>query len=229
MKPEVCVSVNAADALEVASAVEDITSYIDLVEVRLDYMPRPEVEKCSSLLRMPLLFTNRPAWEGGQFSGSEEERLRPLLEAVRLQAAYVDFEFRAERNLREQLLSSVEGSSTRLLLSWHDFKGTPSLPELEGILEEMHASGAGMGKIVTSAHDESDVLRVLSLLERARERAFPLTAFCMGEVGRISRFASLYLGGAMTYVALSEAQATAPGQFSAAHFHSLQSLFSHED
>jgi len=229
MTGKVCVAVSAVDAAAVAEAVGPVLSSVDVVEVRLDGMAQPEVEKCCSLLRLPLLFTNRASWEGGQFSGTEQERLAPLLAAVRLQAAYVDLEVRAEQPLREQLLSELRASSTRLILSWHDFAGTPKEDELVDILDRMQESGADIGKIITTAHDEADVLRIFSLLERAKAMQFPLTAFCMGEIGRISRFATLYLGGAMTYVAVCEDQATAPGQFSAAHFRQLQTLFSHVD
>ena len=77
-----------------------------------------------------------------------------------------------------------------------------------------------------TAHDAADVLRVLALLQKSQDMHFPLIAFCMGECGRISRFSTLYLGGYMTYVAVSEDQATAPGQFSAHQFNTLRSLFS---
>lgn len=229
MRGKVCVAVSAVDAAGAALAVGPVSSSVDVVEVRLDGMARPEVEKCCSLLRLPLLFTNRPTWEGGDFSGPEADRLAPLLEAVRLQAAYVDLELRAEQTLRQRLLEEKQHSSTELILSWHDFEGTPEQDELEDVLEQMQAGGADIGKIITTAHDEADVLRVFSLLERAKKMRFPLTGFCMGEIGRISRFAAPYLGSAMTYVAVSEEQATAPGQFSAAHFHKLQTLFAHVD
>ena len=229
MQGKVCVSVIATDVDEVIRTVLPVAEIVDVVVIRLDGMLHPQVEKCCRLIDLPLLFTNRPTWEGGAFIGNEEERLAPLIAAVHQQAAYVDFEFRAEISLREQLLAQTRQSSTRLILSWHNFDRTPSEDELTDILVQMQASGADIGKIITTAHDESDVLRVLSLQEKARALQFPLSGFCMGESGRISRFATLYLGGCMSYVAASEGQATAPGQFSATHFQKLRSLFSHVD
>ena len=226
---KVCVSVSAAEAAGIADMVEPVSSCVDVIEVRLDGMEHPDVAGCCSLLQLPLLFTNRPTWEGGAFTGTEEERLKPLVAAVHLQAAYVDLEFRAKQQLREQLLAEVSQSSTQLVLSWHDFEGTPSEEKLSDILSQMQASGADIGKIITTAHDASDVLRILSLQEKAGAMQFPLSTFCMGECGRISRFSTLYLGGYMTYVAISEEQATAPGQFSALHFNKLRSLFAHVD
>ena len=76
----------------------------------------------------------------------------------------------------------------------------------------MAASGADVGKIVTTAHGFSDVLRVLHLQLLAEQENFPLAAFCMGEDGRISRAATLELGGVLTYAAADQASATAPGQ-----------------
>lgn len=226
---KICVAVNAPDVATCEEILGPLIGIVDVVEMRLDGMVHPDVEQCVSRIHLPLLLTNRPAWEGGAYRGEEKERLRPLVEGTRLQVTYVDFELRAERHLREQLLREVRQSSTRLILSWHDFQGTPSAGELNTVLTQMHASGADIGKIVTTAHSTRDVLRVLALLEKAQVMQFPLCAFCMGEDGRISRFASLYLGGYMTYVAVDSEQITASGQFSAKHFYRLCSFYNDEN
>jgi 3-dehydroquinate dehydratase-1/3-dehydroquinate dehydratase/shikimate dehydrogenase len=46
----------------------------------------------------------------------------------------------------------------------------------------------------------------------------------MGVPGRISRLATLHLGGYMSYACLSDEQATAPGQLSAAKMRALTAL-----
>ena len=218
---KICISINAVDAAAVHSEVQPVLDKVDVIEIRLDGMAVPEVAKCSALLRKPLLFTHRPAWEGGEYSGVEDDRMSPLFDAIELQAAYVDFELRADSLLRSRLLQAMENGPTRMILSWHDFNGTPSEKELAGILDQMIESGAHIGKIVTTAHTTSDVLRVFQLQQRALAEEFPLSCFCMGEQGRISRFATLYLGGYMTYGALSDEQATAPGQLAVERLHAL--------
>jgi len=228
MRGKICMSVTAPDADTVARTVRENRGLIDLVEVRLDAMDRPEVDRSMHLVHLPLLFTNRPTWEGGDFSGSEEERLRPLLQAVELRAAYVDLELRADQSLRQQLLEATRSSPTGLILSWHDFTSTPSTEELTDLIRQMRDGGADVGKIVTTAETNDDVLRVLALLRVAGKIDFPVSAFCMGTVGRISRVATIYLGGEMTYVAASEDQATAPGQLSAARMSQLCTLFADE-
>ncbi len=229
MAGRVCVSVSGVNAGEVAAKVEPIKDFVDLIEVRLDTMAEPDVEECMKLLDLDLLFTNRPAWEGGQFKGTEEERLGLLLKAVSSGAAFVDFELRSSPSLRTQLLEAAVNSSTSCIFSWHDFEKTPAADELHELLIAMQLSGADMGKIVTTAHDELEVIRVLSLQEKAVALDFPLSCFCMGEKGKISRFASIYLGGMISYVAVDSQSATAPGQFSARQFHKLQLALKHEN
>ncbi|WPD22944.1 MAG: type I 3-dehydroquinate dehydratase [Candidatus Electrothrix aestuarii] len=221
---KICVSLAGGDVAALVEQARQAGDRADVIEVRLDSMLRPDVAGCCVALDKPLLFTYRPLWEGGAFEGSEERRILPLLEAVRRDAAYVDFELRANRRLRKRLLAGMELSSTQMIISWHNFDNTPSQAELEQVLVEMMESGAHIGKLVTTAHCMEDALRVLRLQEQAKEADFPLSCFCMGTPGRISRLATLYLGGYMTYACLNDAQATAPGQLSLEKLKALTSL-----
>lgn len=218
---KICVSIAGADEAAVHAEVQPVLEKVDVVEIRLDAMAEPDVAQCCRLFLKSLLFTNRPIWEGGAFNGVEDERVRPLFAAVDLQAAYVDFELRADPQLRSQLLQAMQSSSTRMILSWHDFTSTPTAKELTEILGQMMDSGAHIGKIVTTAHTSADVLRVLNLQERALAAGFLLSCFCMGEAGRISRLATLYLGGYMSYGALNDDSVTAPGQLSIERLYAL--------
>ncbi len=221
----ICVSVAAKTPASVASAVKPVLDLVDVVEVRLDAMAKINVEKCCSLLAKPLLFTHRPGWEGGEFSGSEAKRIEPLFEAIKQRAAYIDFELNADARYRRQLLDALAVTETKMIISSHDFQSTPEANRLADILAEQIDSGAHIGKIVTVAHDRFDVLKVLNLLEKAADKNFPLCAFCMGETGRLSRIASIFFGGFMTYGALNEAQATAPGQLSVSKLNEVLKMF----
>ena len=224
---KICVALTGRDAAEISAMAQPVLSDVDVIEIRLDGMAKPDVVKCCSLLRKPLLFTNRPAWEGGAFSGSEDERVRSLLTAVELNADYIDFELRAAEELRSDLLKAMQSSTCRMILSCHYFEATPSATALSKTLDRMMDSGTHIGKIITTAHTPDDVLRVLQLQEKARAADFPLSCFCMGEAGQISRLATLYLGGYMTYACLSDSQATASGQLSVLQLKKLISTLEH--
>lgn len=114
---KICVSLAGTDAAAIADQAGLVGDRADVVEVRLDSMQQPDVTGCCDLLGKPLLFTNRPTWEGGAFAGSEEQRIEPLLEAIQQGVAYVDCELRADLSLQDQLLESISDSPTRLVLS----------------------------------------------------------------------------------------------------------------
>ncbi len=209
----VCVSVACEEVGQALAVAKDSAEYADIIEIRLDSLSHPEIEPFVKSLAKPLLFTNRPDWEGGSFAGPELERTALLVKAVQHNCALVDLELKTAPELRAELLDELlKHSQTGLIISWHDFSGTPSSDELEEILLQQIESGAHIGKVVTTANDASDVLRVLNLQILAAENNFPLIAFCMGEVGRISRLATIKLGGYMTYAAPDSGDETAPGQ-----------------
>ena len=222
---KLCVALTGTDAAAIAQQLESVQLHYDVVEIRLDGMTHPDIQACRQCIATPLLFTHRPVWEGGKYKGPEQDRIALLEQAVEEQAAFVDIELETEAILRSRVLSKARAGQTRSIVSHHNFSGTPGHNELINILRRMQNSGADIGKIITTANTPTDVSRVLNLLNSAQDLRFPLIAFCMGEAGRISRFATIYMGGYMTYLALDEAQATAPGQFSLDHFHSLLSLF----
>jgi len=220
----ICVSIAAADTAGAVSAVLPIQQDVNVVEIRLDAMQEANIPELCRRIDRPLLFTNRPAWEGGLSTEQEEKRISLLLEAARHQAALVDLELKTAMPLRERLLDSLSTSQTRLIISHHDFDRTPDSASLSNILQQQVQSGAHIGKIVTMAHDHLDVLRVLHLQCEAQRYNFPLIAFCMGQEGKISRVITLLLGGFMTYAALNEQQATAPGQLSVAELRNSLSI-----
>jgi len=225
----ICLSVAAPDPDQAAAQIAPVAHLADLVEIRLDAMMRPDVQGCLETISLPLLFTNRPVWEGGLWSGDEESRLAPLREAVRSGAAYVDLELRADEHLWQVLLEERTSSSTRLVVSWHDFSGTPPADDLHTVLAAMRKRGADLGKIVTTAENGVDTVRVLALLDTARKWALPLSCFCMGEAGKISRLATLFMGGQMSYVAAGKDQATAPGQLTIREMVQWQRSLMHGD
>lgn len=208
----ICVAVAAPDTARAVAAVQTVIDLVDVVEIRLDGMQEPGFGELSRSIPRPLIYTNRPVWEGGAFKGSEEERLQLLLDAVQQKPAFIDLELKAQPHLRLRLLDALQGTKTRLILSHHNFAFTPDSASLSEILRQQVESGAHIGKIVTMAHNHLDVLRVLRLQEDASRHDFPLIAFCMGEAGRLSRIITLLLGGFMTYAALDKEHATAPGQ-----------------
>jgi 3-dehydroquinate dehydratase I len=220
----ICASIMAEESADILAAVAPVTALVDVIEIRLDGLRDPQLATCIASLRTPVLVTNRPTWEGGRFNGSEEERIDLLCQALQLGARYVDIELLAAPDLRARVQQEARRLGAQVIISNHDFQGTPSAEQLRATLQAMIDSGADIGKIVTTAATPDDALRILALQQEATVAAFPLCAFAMGAHGAISRLATLYLGGFMTYAALSPEQATAPGQITVQNLHALLSL-----
>lgn len=227
---KICVSIARQDIGSAIQAAHKAQALADVIEIRLDSLTEPAIAPFMQQIGTPLLFTNRPQWEGGQCREPEKKRLDLLLQAVQGAAAYVDIEMKSDKAAVRRLCDAArEKSDTSVIMSWHNFTVTPGTLELTDIFSRQRDSGAHIGKIVTMAHDFTDVLRVLQLQELAHSQGFPLIAFCMGRAGMISRVATLELGGFMTYAAPDAGGATAPGQLAAVDLVNCLKNFAHAD
>jgi 3-dehydroquinate dehydratase-1/3-dehydroquinate dehydratase/shikimate dehydrogenase len=221
----ICTAVGVKTFAEAIRLVEEEQQQADVIEIRLDTLEKPVVAPFIEQADIPLLFTNRPTWEGGYFQGTESERIVLLEEAVEHGAAYIDCELRAPEESRNRLVEKTAACRTKLILSWHNFKTTPDEAFLRDLVVSMQKCSADIGKIVTTAHTGLDVLRVLALQEIAAQSHFPLIAFCMGPAGMISRLATLKLGGYMSYCAPRNSGGTAPGQLGSVELRGMLERF----
>jgi 3-dehydroquinate dehydratase type I len=181
-------------------------------EVRLDYLeePAPNLARLFRTLPGPVIATNRLAAEGGRWQGSEAARLALLAAALNLGVTCLDLELAADAGCRREILD--RRGSTKLILSWHDFTGTPETVRLNAVLEEMLAAEADIVKLVALAREPADNLRLLSLIPRARTMGKEIIAFCMGPLGKWSRVAAPLLGSWLSFAPFSKTGASAPGQ-----------------
>ncbi len=203
MRTRVCITVTAGTTAELRRRRDEVAD-ADLVELRLDAVSDPNVGGALAGRRVPVVVTCRPAWEGGRFTGSEEERRRLLGEAVALGAEYVDVEWRAGF---DDLVARTAGR--RVILSSHDFDGVPA--DLEDRIRAMRSTGAEVVKVAVQARRLSDALALFTLGPRvARDGAVVLIG--MGEAGVATRVLASRIGSAWTYAG----DERAVGQLSAA-------------
>jgi len=208
----ICIPIATAETAEVIEKMERAAALADLVELRIDRMPNVELKRLLTARRTPVIVTNRNRQEGGGFAGTEKERVALLTEAVRLGADYVDIEAATDPALKAKLRSALAGGTTRLIVSWHDFSGTPPAEFLQAKLATCMADTPAIVKIVTHAGTTADCLRLLELIPEALRRGQEIAAFCMGEKGKISRIMAPLLGSVISYASLEPEEASAPGQ-----------------
>ena len=211
MKFKTCVSIAETSPKKLSSQLKKALKESDLAEIRFDFLKPSQVPEALELTKKDLkrtVCTLRPKTEGGKFSSTEKERISILKLISEYNPYLIDMEFNTLKKNKE-LLKYVRKSKTPILVSWHDFKKTPSVEALLKRFNEMKKF-SNFVKIVTNAKKVTDASYVLSLY--AQSKGTNLVTFAMGDHGRISRILCLYLGSPFTYVSLGKA--VAPGQFS---------------
>lgn len=211
---KICVPVPARTTSEALLKMEEIRPHADMMELRLDRIVEPDLPSLLAAGKADIIVTNRHPGEGGGFSGTEEERVNVLKRAVELGAGYVDIEMQTEKSLQQELLDAVAGCGehTKVIFSCHNFRETPSLNELMDKVASLKCEGR-MLKIVTMANKMEDNLTILGLLAAAAQMGKEITAFCMGEKGRLSRAAAPLFGSCISYASFGKGLESAPGQF----------------
>lgn len=211
----ICVSFAEPTCDVLLKRLQQVAVKADMAEVRLDALADVESLDFVSLIKdrpCPFIFTNRSSEEGGLFSGSEVERISLLEKAISAGADYVDIELRTDPALRDAIVKKVRKTGTKLIISYHDFFYTPEKEKLVDVFDSERRAGADIGKIVTMADGPQDVLKVFSLYFKSLDEGFPLIAFCMGVLGKMSRLACLALGAYLTYASPARGREAAPGQ-----------------
>jgi 3-dehydroquinate dehydratase/shikimate dehydrogenase len=191
MNPLLCVTLTATTTAELRRKRDEVDE-ADLVELRLDSVGDPSVAGALAGRRRPVIVTCRPTWEGGRFTGSEEERRRILADALALGAEYVDIEWRAGFS---ELVQAAGGR--RIVLSAHDFDRVPD--DLAERTAAMLDTGAEIVKVAVAAGRLSDCARLLAVGRSAGERAGRLVLIAMGERGWASRVCAARFGSPWTY------------------------------
>jgi 3-dehydroquinate dehydratase/shikimate dehydrogenase len=169
----------------------DDVSDADLIELRLDSVPDPDVAGALEGRRRPVIITCRASWEGGGFRGSEHERRRILREAFERGAEYVDIEWKAGF---DDLVRFDNGCRT--VLSSHEFGGVPA--DLQDRARAMRASGAIVVKIAAKANRLSDSLPLLEL-GRTFDATQRAVLIAMGDAGLATRVLAHRFSSAWVY------------------------------
>jgi shikimate dehydrogenase len=194
----------ASAAAAVAAARAAMAAGADRAEIRLDRLdPGEDPLSLVELAReMPLLLS-------GPRDAFRPEDL-PAFERGQALGAWVDLPF--SPHLPEDFFGL---DPSRMVLSWHDFEGTPT--KLEAVLSRMRSRHAAAYKVVATARDFPHVLSVLSLLDRQGAEG-NLCAFAMGGPGVPSRVLALAWGSCGTYATAPGCEAGAPGQMGLEEF-----------
>ena len=170
----------------------------DLLELRLDLLGGvlDRVEKILPELRTPLIITARHPLEGGAGKLRLPQR-RELLARFLNHAAYIDLELRSAPALRS-LLKLAKNTNVRRIISFHNYKSTPSVRSLASKAYQAKSQGADIFKVATRTDTPMELGRLLEFM-RSSGLDLALSVMGIGKLGAISRVLLARAGSVLIY------------------------------
>jgi 3-dehydroquinate dehydratase-1 len=226
---KICASITGTESNEFSkSAVRALNMGASFLEIRFDYIAASSFSEALAVVRpfkAKCIYTIRRTSQGGKFDGSEIQRLVYLKELASQLPMMIDVEYETLKECPE-IGTFIKSLNVPMLLSWHDFRSTPSARELSELLVLM-SSLSKNNKLVTMANCIEDTLKVLSLYETV-DKSVNLVAFCMGEIGVVSRLlCALQSNCPFTYASLD--RPIAPSQLTIEQMKKLHSMITADD
>ena len=179
----------------------------DRVELRADSIRNFKVDGIKMLkINSPShsIFTYRHIKEGGLFKGDVKEQRNILKEAFAYSFSCIDVSLGnsiiEELNLKER---------KKLLVSYHEYKVTPTIEKLKGILNKMRKESPAVIKIATMVNTPKDIFVLTDLLKEKKKNE-KLIVIGMGEMGKLTRIMFPTMGSYLTYASM-EGEKIAPG------------------
>jgi 3-dehydroquinate dehydratase/shikimate dehydrogenase len=206
---QICVTLTEETTAGVIDRMADLADVADLFEIRGDLVLDLDLLSILRSKTRPLVFSCRPASEGGRWQDNDPRRRLVLLEAAKRGYDYVDVELRSD-----YLDVMMHKSGRGLVISHHDLQGTPE--DLDGLYDRMVRCGADVVKIAVTPRSVADVGRLLGFAGRtARGGGPPLIAIAMGPLGIVTRVVGGRYRSPFTYASAGPGTESAPGQLPA--------------
>jgi len=198
IRPDICVSIGNVDFQTISTLLPTLS----LAEIRVDLLnlSRDELRHLFNL-HENLIATYRP--KEAEF----DLMLKILTDAIGHGAAWVDVDIETPTEIIREIAAKAKAVNCKVIISYHNYDSTPSISKLNEIVARCQAYNAALAKIACMANSPNDCARMLSLYDKHSN----ILAFCMGQVGTITRIAAPFLGAPFTYAGLQGKQ-TAPGQ-----------------
>lgn len=186
-----------------------------LVELRLDYVAsRVNLQRLLKDRPCPVIVTVRREADGGKYTGTEDQRMMIIREAIALGVDYIDLE--------DDIAGKVPRyGKTKRIISYHNFRKTPA--DLKKLHRELASHDADIVKLSTMAQTPHDNIRMLELIKHAEQ---PTAGMCMGDIGTPSRILCGKFGAPFTYSTFHHERALAPGQLS---FQQMSEIYRFDD
>jgi 3-dehydroquinate dehydratase/shikimate dehydrogenase len=173
----------------------------DLLEVRLDRFGKsPDIGELIAAKPKPVILSVRRPQDGGEWDGSEEERLTILRQCIISKADYVEIELDAADHIRPF-------PGCKRVISYYNLEETPE--DLPDIYAECQKKKPDIIKLVTRADTPEEAWPLVQILSKP---AMPTVVVGLGKPGVMLSILGRKMEAPWTYAALERGLEAYPDQ-----------------
>ena len=210
MKINYCLPIIKKTKEEVIKAIDDNMKDYDYFEVWLDYVSDFDEEfiddLCNQLKdRLIFLFRRKNLERIKMNLGQRKD----IIKFLSKNNSYLDLDI-----TQKEELDFLESNNIKmpLIISYHNYKQTPSKKKLSEIIEEIILHKPSILKISCFCNTNEDAISLLVTLSELKRKNIKFIVSGMGEFGTMVKVQGALLGNEMTFAPLSENETSAPGQ-----------------
>jgi 3-dehydroquinate dehydratase/shikimate dehydrogenase len=197
----ICISIAQESRRFALADMVNAARQCDLIEVRLDrFAKAPDVGELVTNKPKPVIFSCRRRQDGGEWDGSEEERLAILRQCIISKADFVEIELDVADQIRKF-------PPAKRVISYTNFQETPA--DIADIYAEMQTKNPDVIKLETLARTPEEAWPLVQILAKP---AVPTVVVGLGKPGVMLTVLGRKIGAPFTYAALERGMESYPGQ-----------------
>ncbi len=197
----ICISLAQASRRMALADMLNASRQCDLIEVRLDCFEKtPDIAELLANKPKPAIMSCRRPKDGGNWSGSEEERLTLLRQCIVAKADYVEIELDVADQIRRF-------PPAKRVITYTDLQETPR--DIGEIYAECQSKSPDVIKLVMNARTPEEAWPLLQLVAR---QTTPTVVLGIGKPGIMLSVLGKKIGTPWTYAALEKGMESYPGQ-----------------
>ncbi len=197
----ICISINQESRRLAMADMVNAKLFGDVLELRLDRFGKsPDIGEMIGARTKPIIMSCRRPGDGGQWDGTEDERLAILRQCIISKADYVEIELDAADDIRPF-------PPSKRVISYTNLSEVPT--DILNIYEECKTKRPDVIKLVVLARTPEEAWPLVQILAKA---VVPTVVVGLGKPGLMLSILSRKIGAPWVYAALERGIEAYPGQ-----------------
>lgn len=213
MKPKMkyCLPIIKPQTKQVLEVISKHKDSYDYFEIWLDYIQDLDldfIKKLSKEYGKKIIFLFRRQYlEKPKLSSDKRIAIINLLSNT---DSILDLDINSQKKEIDYIKRT--NKNIALIISYHNYKKTPSLPELNQLILKMIKIKGQIIKVSTFCRNDSDALNLIDLLVILKEKEIKCIVLGMGPKGKTTRIAGAILGNEINFAPLTLKNKSSSGQ-----------------